>query len=264
MRLSLIDYTGIGRDVWWAADLLIFTKNTRVSSRMSPELFKEVQEWPYEKKSQELAYMADTIRSSWEFVDYVFVLEGVTRAFTHQLVRTRHASYAQQTMQVIEVDASDVELPRGAWMESDETRFVESRAMWSNAIAAVANAYRGMIKRGVSIEDARGLLPTNIKTNIIVKMNLRTLVETIHSRLGSRNLGEYAEVVMRMREEVLNVHPMFRVFVDSTRDRALARLDDMIKEVGQDIGAEPHTVDVEASRGKVNTMLKLVDMVRRG
>ena len=54
-----------------------------------------------EKKQAELDYMSKTIPSSWEFVDYTFMIEDVTRALTHQLVRTRTASYAQQTMQIL-------------------------------------------------------------------------------------------------------------------------------------------------------------------
>ena len=82
-----------------AAELLLFTKSTRLT--MAPSLLAEIHAWPQEKKLAELAYMANTIPSSWEFVDYVFLVEGVSRAYTHQQVRTRAASYAQQTMRVL-------------------------------------------------------------------------------------------------------------------------------------------------------------------
>jgi thymidylate synthase ThyX len=79
MKVTLINYTHN------AMDLLIFTKNTRLT--MSPDRLEEIAKWPLERKWNELEYMANTIPSSWEFCDYTFMIEGVTRAFTHQLVR---------------------------------------------------------------------------------------------------------------------------------------------------------------------------------
>jgi len=72
MKVTLINHT---QD---AAELLLFTKSTRLS--MSPGLLDEIRAWPQEKKLAELECMANTIPSSWEFVDYVFMVEGVSRA----------------------------------------------------------------------------------------------------------------------------------------------------------------------------------------
>jgi thymidylate synthase ThyX len=81
VNVTLINYTPD------ALETLIFTKNTRL--RMSATGLDEIREWPEEKKAKELEYMKNTIQSSWEFVDYVFLISDVTRAFTHQLVRHR-------------------------------------------------------------------------------------------------------------------------------------------------------------------------------
>ena len=40
-----------------------------------------------EQKEEELKYVFGTIGSSWEFVDYIFLITDVSRAFTHQAVR---------------------------------------------------------------------------------------------------------------------------------------------------------------------------------
>ena len=68
---------------------------------MSPGLLEEIEGWSAQKRQNEIEYMANTVPSSWEFCDYSFMITGVTRAFTHQLVRTRTASYAQQAMRVL-------------------------------------------------------------------------------------------------------------------------------------------------------------------
>src|SRR5262245_54865632 len=99
MKVELIDHTGAGSgDPWYAADLLIWTKRTR--TEMSSGGLAEIKGWPEEKKLEELRYMARTIPSSWELCGYTFLASDVTRAFTHQLVRTRTGSYAQQNQSV--------------------------------------------------------------------------------------------------------------------------------------------------------------------
>ncbi len=94
MKVTLINYT---QD---AVKTLLFTKSTRLN--MTPDNFNKLKFMKPEDQMVELAYMANTIPSSWEFVDYTFLVEGVSRAYTHQQVRTRAASYAQQSMRVTE------------------------------------------------------------------------------------------------------------------------------------------------------------------
>ena len=88
MKVKLINYTDD------AKNLLLFTKNTRLMN--VENAYDAIKKWPDEKKQGELDYMLRTIKSSWEFVEYTFDIRDVTRAFTHQFVRTRQASYAQQ------------------------------------------------------------------------------------------------------------------------------------------------------------------------
>lgn len=249
MRVTLIDHTGYGHDQWYAADLLIFTKNTRV--KLSPNGLSEIRNWPKAKKVEELNYMANTIRSSWEFVDYTFLLEDVTRAFTHQLVRTRHASYAQQTMQILEVDASHVEPPRGTLSEG------ASKA-WQGGVKAVEYTYKEMLAEGATVEQARGILPTNIRTNIVMKANLRTFSEVFGARIGPRNLGEYSEVARAMRDAILEVHPWVSIFLASDRHKYMEKLDAILVQFRDAVPDEQPVRHDLATKA-----LKLVDQLRR-
>lgn len=185
-----------------AMDMLIFTKQTRL--QLSPGLFEEIKKWPEEKKLQELNYMANTIPSSWEFVDYSFLITGVSRAFTHQLVRTRNGSYAQQTMRVL--DVKDYEFVHTS---DDQYYKIEVDAVNFN----IMEAYKHMLDAGIAIEDARGILPTNIATNIVAKFNLRTLSELCKSRTGGRTQGEYRDIMKLIAQEVLRVHPWAEMFL---------------------------------------------------
>ena len=190
MNVELINYTAN------AAQLLVFTKSTRLE--MNPDLFTEIMEWPQEKLEAELAYMADTIPSSWEFVDYTFLITGVSRAFTHQFVRNRTGSYAQQSMRV--TDQSKYE-----YVSTAKTQLGEYYETYMKSCTEYA--YSNMIQAGETIEDTRGILPTNIATNIVAKFNLRTMSDLAKSRTGGRTQGEHQKVMNLMVDKVLEVHP---------------------------------------------------------
>lgn len=198
MKVTLISHTPEARE------LLLFTKSTRLN--LSPGLMDEIRGWPEEKKQAELEYMANTIPSSWEFVDYVFLVEGVSRAYTHQQVRTRAGTYAQQTMRVLDMGEFD-------YVFGERVKEGMPRVIIEELLRDIKMAYRDLVANDVPNEDARGILPTNIATNIVCKFNLRTFSELVASRSGGRTQGEYQSVVKAMADAVLAVHPWARVFL---------------------------------------------------
>lgn len=177
-----------------ALTLLLRTKGTRLAHTEDPAA------WTAEQRADHLAYMKDTIKSSWEFVDYVFNITGVTRAFTHQLVRTRTGSYAQEAMRVIDAREHEVVKP-------NFKHPIDSDPYWVQGIEAVMRTYGSLLDAGEAAQDARGILPTNITTSIMCKFNLRTLHDMAKLRLCTRTQGEYQDVFRQMRELVIGVHP---------------------------------------------------------
>lgn len=247
MKIDLIEYTGKNDGEWAAADLLIFTKSTRLN--MTPGLYSKIKELPIEEKLKELEYMSNTIPSSWEFVDYVFCISNVTRAFTHQFVRTRSGSYAQQTMRVLNVEGFDY----GTGPSIDCNDYLKYQ--YSKMMTSINNLYSWLIDNGAEIQDARGILPTNIHTNIVAKFNLRTLAEMASKRSSPRTQGEYRDVLNMMIDEVLKVHPWAHLFLRNKKIDAAKKLDDFINiayEKLSDSEGIPNKADV----------LKLVDILR--
>lgn len=194
MKVELLSYTPD------ALNLLLLTKGTRLAHADDPST------WSAEKKQDHLDYMRDTIKSSWEFVDYTFRISGVTRAFTHQVVRTRVNSFAQEAMRVIDASGHDVTKP-------DSVKAGYRSNVWDDAVASIMGAYSTLINAGVPPQDARGLLPTNIQTSIIVKANLRSLANTGELRLCTRTQGEYQDVFREMKARVVEVHPWADEFI---------------------------------------------------
>jgi flavin-dependent thymidylate synthase len=237
MKVTLINYT---QD---AVNLLLFTKSTRLN--LSPGLMDEIRAWPEEKKMQELEYMSNTIPSSWEFVDYTFLVEGVSRAYTHQQVRTRAASYAQQSMRVTDMCDFD-------YVYTDKNK--ESPEVMSQIEAClhtIKHSYKRLIGMGHPAEDARGILPTNIATNIVCKFNLRTFVDLAKSRTGGRTQGEYQKVINAMCDEVLKVHPWAEKFLFKHGRDYFSEIEEFAKRKFPDL----------KERGE---LLKIVDAMRKG
>jgi flavin-dependent thymidylate synthase len=246
MKVELLDYTGKGQPdpARYAATMLLFTKNTRLS--MTPDLFDSIYDWTEEKRTAELTYMSNTIPSSWEFVSYTFLITGVTRSFTHQLVRTRTASYAQQTMRVLDVSQGPGwDYLAGPSIEADDDR----KHIYGAAMRSIDQAYKTLILHGAAVEDARGVLPTNIKTNIVMTANLRTIVEMTRKRRGSRTQGEYRDFLTLMGTAVRSVHPWIDLFVERDFDKAADDLEKEIKILG--LGYD-----------KTMTLIKLLDQMR--
>lgn len=238
MKVTLISHTQE------AENILLFTKATRLT--MSPGLLDEIRAKKQDEKLAELEYMANTIPSSWEFVDYVFLVEGVSRAYTHQQVRTRAASYAQQTMRVLEMGAYD-------YIYTDNNKKSEkAMAIIGATNEVIRNAYNQLLECGQAAEDARGILPTNISTNIVCKFNLRTFVDLAKARTGGRTQNEYQKVVNAMVDEVLRVHPWAEKF---------------LFQQGRDYFAEIEAFAQREYGGnllKKGELLKIVDKMRKG
>lgn len=185
-----------------ALNLLLRTKNTRLGFDADPAT------WPEEKRQEHLDYMLDTIKSSWEFVDYTFSIEDVTRAFTHQLVRTRAGSYAQESQRTVDVRGHKTLVPQRV---KDDP---EALAIWQSTAHMIMHAYSALVDtHGVPPQDARGLLPTNILTSIVAKFSLRTLSDMAKVRLCTRTQGEYQDVFRQMRGLVLLAHPWAEPFI---------------------------------------------------
>jgi len=233
MRVDLIDYTGCGStNKWYAADLLIWTKRTRVE--MTPGGLMEIKQWSEVKKLEELAYIAATIPSSWEMVDFTFLIQGVTRAITHQIVRTRTGSYAQQNMSVQKMKGWEYHV--GPSIEAS----LAAKTAYVGTMAQIAKAYEVLCNLpGVLVEDARGVLPTNITTNIVCKYNLRTLCDMLRKRLSPRNqgakpgvkAGEWTELHGKMKERMIEVMPWTDLFLNRSADKVAAEAYDLANKV---------------------------------
>lgn len=225
-NVRLIDYTGKqSDDEFYAARKLIFTKKTRLEQ--TPETEAKINEMDLEELFNELEYAKNSVRSSWEFVTFTFAVNNVSRGFTHQMVRTRTASYAQQSQRV--VDMSGFDYTCGPVIENDPDMLM----VYNDAMVSINYFYKKLIAMGAPAQDARGVLPTAVGTSIIVEMNLRTLADLAGKRDNPRAEGEYFKVFKQMANVVCSELPWVFDFLYPER-KSTPSLDAILKEMRGD------------------------------
>lgn len=159
-----------------------------------------------------------------EAVNFHFRITGVTRGFTHQMVRQRTAAYSQESTRFAvkdtvpvgdppsimgvpsfneRVDKIDYQQPNltlkdlGQLAEPN-TQEERWRDLWDGGVAAITDVYNALVNSGMPAEDARGILPTNLLTQINYITNLRGLKEHAGLRLCTQAQFEWRQVWAQM------------------------------------------------------------------
>lgn len=96
-----------------------------------------------------------------------FVIRGVSRACTHQLVRHRLASYSQQSQRYVNEKAFSVVEPPSIAAKPEAHRVFEK------IIEQCREAYRELQALGIKNEDARFVLPNAVQSEIVMTANFR-------------------------------------------------------------------------------------------
>lgn len=202
---------------------------------------KSVQSLSEITDEQRRHYLSDARKTALaaplEFVNLHFIISGVTRGFTHQMVRQRSATYTQESTrfavkEVVPVgrppsldgtipwkdwrDQCARELFPGGWAGSyaEGTRLIDDyattsaskeqlwRKEWDEAVGDIESTYNALVSAGMPAEDARGLLPTNLLTRINYQTNLRGLQEHAGLRLCTQAQFEWRLVWNKMLEAI--------------------------------------------------------------
>lgn len=154
------------------------------------------------------------LAAPWEFISLHFFIEAVTRSFTHQMVRQRTATYAQESMRfaVKHGVAGEAALPPSI-MSHDEAVDLAAGPMhppdgarasfvWHRTLNQIQNAYEELIGLGIPAEDARGLLPHCTTTRLHYYTNFRNLVDTMGNRLCTQAQFEWRAVALGIMKAI--------------------------------------------------------------
>ena len=136
--------------------------------------------------------------SMMDHVVYMFEIEDCSRVTTHQLVRHRVVSYDQESQRFSAATREGVVTPPS--ILSNETAY----KAYDDALKAVYAAYEKMVAAGVPKEDARYVLPSAIKTKLVMTLNARSLMHMVWQRTALQaqwEIRELASVLRGLAEE---------------------------------------------------------------
>jgi thymidylate synthase (FAD) len=142
--------------------------------------------------------MKSRLTGALEFATFEFLVEDVTRAFTHQLVRHRTFHFSQQSMRFFDARKSGFETPAVPY--GHQVRINET-------VEIIRNRYQELIDAGCPIEDARSILPTNIHTKIMFGATFRGLVDLAEVRLCLQTQREFRTFMVEVKKRVEEVNP---------------------------------------------------------
>ncbi|RLG78213.1 MAG: FAD-dependent thymidylate synthase [Thermoprotei archaeon] len=134
-----------------------------------------------------------------EHVTFTFLIRGISRVTSHQLIRHRIASYTQES-QRYSVVSKEYVVPESIKLKGYEDRY---RALIEDAF----KLYEEMVKSGIPPEDARYVLPQAVTTTILMTVNLRELLHIACLRLSSKAQWEIRGLVNAMISEVSKIIP---------------------------------------------------------
>ena len=93
------------------------------------------------------------------------------RGFSHELVRHRIASFAQESTRYCNYSKKDeIEVVAPYWFATGKAGDIMA---WKLAMESCEKKYLTLIKGGLPPQAARGVLPIDLKTEIVITANLR-------------------------------------------------------------------------------------------
>lgn len=156
--------------------------------------------------------------SPFEHASFTFIIEGISRTCSHQIVRHRIASYSQQSQRYVDLkDTIKIIVPKE--IENDENikqKYIDSIMNDYDAYVDITNSLVDKYKKiGIeekvatkkALEDARFALPNACETKMVMTMNARSLINFFEKRCCNRAQWEIKEVADQMLDLVLEVAP---------------------------------------------------------
>ena len=170
------------------------------------------------------------LKAPLESVKMHFFIEGVTRAFTHQMVRQRTAVYAQESLRFAVKEEMAVEAHVPATIGDGDNLLI-----WNDVLCTIQQGYNQLIANGVPAEDARELLPHATTTRLHYVTDLRNLLEHAGNRLCTQAAFEWRAVFLGIMDALEAINWQWKYIVMS----------DVFKPICFQLGKCPFTADFD-------------------
>ncbi len=147
--------------------------------------------------------------STLEHLTYTFAVEGVSRALLAQLTRHRVGfSFSVQSQRYVRFGSNDRSEGFDYVIPDTVLNNTEAYGEYLSIMDSFQYHYDYLRKLGIPAEDARAVLPNAACTNLVLTVNLRSLLDFYYKRRkGKGAQHEITELAERLREEVVKVEP---------------------------------------------------------
>lgn len=138
-----------------------------------------------------------------EHTNFTFAISNVSRSLTHQLVRHRIASFAQQSQRYVNLNEPCYVIP---------PKIITNKKMkkaYEETMNIIWRQYNRLIEIGIPAEDSRYVLPNATCTNIIVTMNARSLLNffelrcCLHAQWEIRKLANKMLTIVKKKAPII-------------------------------------------------------------
>lgn len=212
MKVKLISTTPNLLDVLYTGARTCYNAGSPI------DMFNEVGDIPPDKK---LKLINGCIKSGHDSVlehsQFTFAIEGVSRSLMAQITRHRiGVGFSIQSQRYVEIKEDQnylTDLYTGLdtedYINSElchilDKYFVDAHKFKNlNGYYFALDNYLEAIKMGDKPEEARRFLPNATKTNMVITLNLRSLIHLCNERLCTRAQLEIRQLVQLMVKEVL-------------------------------------------------------------
>ena len=139
--------------------------------------------------------------SPFEHASFTVGIEGLSRAASHQLVRSRIASYSQQSQRYIEQRGFCYVVPPSIGKDD------ETRRLFEEHMDSVRDLYEQLREAGVPKEDARFVMPQATASSIVMTKNARAWLEWFEIRMCTRAQWEIRVLAHRVHRLLQSAAP---------------------------------------------------------
>ena len=128
-----------------------------------------------------------------------------SRGVTHELVRHRLCAFSQESTRYVKYD--DVaQIIEPWWFKNPKP---DQYSIWENSINSSIVAYQNLLRVGASPQAARGVLPNDLKTDIVVTTNLREWRHILSLRLALDAHPDMRRIIIPVAAYLIERLPLF-------------------------------------------------------
>jgi len=129
------------------------------------------------------------------------------RGVSHEIVRHRIASYAQESTRYVNYSSgkfgNEITVIKPLFWEEDSINY----AIWESSCKFAETSYLSLIDHGATPQEARSVLPNSLKTEIVVTMNLREFRHFFKLRTAKAAHPQMREVAIPVLNDFKRILP---------------------------------------------------------